>query len=261
MGMPWRRRAHTSVAGGVVRPSGPGFPYDSIMWLPVILTIIGVLSGHALAGDSGSAYKYIGNGFCNDGKTPPTRVLTWMLEGACTGDNCCVAPDCNGVVTDAKQCAEICAATETCNGFMVQDNKMYGSGVAEVCQIVASRPPQKEPMAFGFGWKGVKWDKDISQAHGTVIGGHDTEPRDRCYQRAESCGGLPPCETGTTYKTPSAPCCIEVSSTWGWAFLITFFVGSALYTSGVAGYNIKVLGKQGKAALPHPDFCEHVPAI
>ena len=221
----------------------------------MILIIVAMLHS-ASAGDTGSAYKYIGNGFCNDGLTPPTRVLTWMLEGACAGDICCLLPECNGVVTDATQCTEICSGTETCTGFMVQDNSMYGTGVAQVCQIVASHPPKKEPTAFGFGWKGVKWDKDISTAHGTIIGGHDTEPRDRCYQRAESCEGLPPCKEGAAYATPPAPCCVEVSSTWGWAFLISLLVGSALYVGGFAAYNIKVLGRQGKAALPHPEFCE-----
>ena len=222
----------------------------------MILTSMAIMFHSASAGDTGSAYKYIGNGFCNDGLTPPTRVLTWMLEGACAGDNCCALPECNGVVTDATQCAEICSSTETCNGFMVQDNSMYGTGVAQVCQIVASHPPKKEPMAFGFGWKGVKWDKDISTAHGITIGGHDTEPRDRCYERAESCEGLPPCERGAGYTTPPAPCCVEVSSTWGWDFLISMLIGSALYVGGFAAYNMKILGRQGRAALPHPEFCK-----
>jgi hypothetical protein len=229
------------------------------MRLPLLVLACGGLSRPTAAADTGDVYTYIGNGFCNDGKVPPSRVLTWMLQGACEGDSCCVLPACNGVVTDAKECAEICAETETCTGFMVQDNTMYGSGVSQVCQIVSAKAPEKAPTAFGFGWVGVKWDKDISAETGTVIGGHDTELRDRCYQRGESCGDLPPClsgKEGSPYTTPAAPCCVELSSGWGWAFVISLLVGSTVYLAGFTGYNIKVHGKNGTAALPHPEFCE-----
>jgi hypothetical protein len=231
----------------------------TLMRLPLLVLACGGLSRPTAAADTGDVYKYIGNGFCNDGKVPPSRVLTWMLQGACEGDSCCVLPACNGVVTDAKECAEICAETETCTGFMVQDNTMYGSGVSQVCQIVSAKAPEKAPTAFGFGWVGVKWDKDISAETGTVIGGHDTELRDRCYQRGESCGDLPPClsgKEGSPYTTPAAPCCVELSSGWGWAFVISLLVGSTVYLAGFTGYNIKVHGKNGTAALPHPEFCE-----
>ena len=179
-----------------------------------------------------ATFQYLGNGYCTS--TAGARPDTFMCDAS--GDAAAAVCD---VGLGGRPCAAICEATEGCTGFMVQDNTMYGAGLSAVCQIVSMGSPPKPPEDWGYGWKMAKWTH--MPGAGTDIDAHDTEQRDSCFKRVESCqAGLSECAgvvagaaVTTKFAPPAAPCCIgALPSSWGTTFLLVLALALGCYIGG-----------------------------
>ena len=215
----------------------------------MLLLLLLLLLAQLLHDVGGDSFTYIGNGYCvgsvqSGGARPPS----YMCEGAssdCDGNGCSCMVENGG-----SECATVCAADDTCVGFMVQDNSMYGKGVGEVCQIVTGQAPGKDPSGFFSKWKDAKWTRMDGGA--LNIGGHDTETRDRCYKRTPACAlGLPQCSTTPPYATPPATCCLgaTASSKTAWVLILLLLAFPFYLLTGTLFRRQR--GLAGRHAIPH----------
>ena len=112
---------------------------------PLALLVLLALDSSPRTVGAADVYQYLGNGYCTSEPSGGARPTTFMVEA--DGDS--KAAKCL-VESGGQECATVCAETEDCTGFMVQDNSMYAAGLAHVCQIVSVTGPPKEPASYGF---------------------------------------------------------------------------------------------------------------
>jgi len=216
-----------------------------------------------------NAYAYIGNGYCTTGPPgfvpSPTRVLVSMVM--CPGDG--AGESCVADVGFAQQCAAGCdALAESCTGFMVQDNSMYGAGVSNVCSLVVkTAPPPKSPrelFPLATWWStNPATDWEITTDPAAPIGGCDTEKRDKCFKRVPECTSamgpqcMPKAPTGAAlwaraahppaakFATPRGPCCFGPAEESGWFLVGALIWAVLLYLAVGAAYQAKQLQAEG----------------
>jgi hypothetical protein len=121
-----------------------------MMWtmketMRALLLVAAAIGRGVMASD---VYEYLGNGYCLSAAPPggvrPTSVMCDWAGGA----GSCDAQKCSCLVeSGGQECATVCEELgEACTGFMVQDNGMYGKGLAHVCQLVAEKLPAEPPL-------------------------------------------------------------------------------------------------------------------
>ena len=106
-----------------------------------------------------AGFVFVGNGFCTVNGSTTARPQSYE----CSDSKC--------PLYTAATCGNICTATASCTGFMIEDETMYDR--PNSCVIVSNEPPTgvTNPTQWSLSNVGA----------GTAITGHDNQPRDCCY--------------------------------------------------------------------------------